>query len=200
MSNAAPDPRVVSRARASRIAESAVTRARLRVVPRARQRAPRVPFVALVTLVLVAGVVGLLLFNTSMQQASFTVSTLEDRATALTAEEQTLAVELEEMRNPQRIAERAQKLGMVLPTTWCSLTLADAKPSCPATAGAPGAQVRLHPLPVSKPSIYHAPPVTDPETKTPGDTLMASPVEGSGQGRNGGDQDRRTRSGDRAPR
>ena len=53
------------------VAEAAVERARLTVVPRARTRAARVPFVSLVTLLLLGGVVGLLLFNTSMQQSSW---------------------------------------------------------------------------------------------------------------------------------
>ena len=64
-----------------RIAEAAVERARLTVVP-ARRGAPaaRVPFVMLVSLLLVGGVAGLLLFNTSMQQASFTATAMEDQA------------------------------------------------------------------------------------------------------------------------
>ena len=62
---------VALRRRVPSIAGKAVTRARLTVVPRRRTQAPRIPFVTLVTVVLVGGVVGLLLFNTSMQQASF---------------------------------------------------------------------------------------------------------------------------------
>ena len=55
-----------ARTRVPRFAEAAVERARLTVVPRRATRAPKVPFVALVSLLLVGGVVGLLLFNTSM--------------------------------------------------------------------------------------------------------------------------------------
>ena len=59
-----------SRARAP--VEAAVDRARLTVVPhRRRVRAPRMPFVTLVSVVLLGGIVGLLCFNTQMQQASF---------------------------------------------------------------------------------------------------------------------------------
>ena len=58
-----------SRVRVQRIAEAAVERARLTVVPRVRRsRSPRVPFVTLVSLLLLGGVVGLLMFNTTMQQ------------------------------------------------------------------------------------------------------------------------------------
>jgi hypothetical protein len=71
-----------------RLAEAAVERARLTVVPRRTQKAPRVPFVSLVSLLLVTGVVGLLLFNTSMQQSSFVATSMEEQATVLAAKEE----------------------------------------------------------------------------------------------------------------
>ncbi len=101
------------RSRVPRIAEAAVERARLRVVPRRRVRAARVPFVSLVSVVLLLGVVGLLLFNTSMQQASFAATALEGQAGTLSAREQTLRMELDVLRNPQRVAEQARRMGMV---------------------------------------------------------------------------------------
>jgi hypothetical protein len=64
-------PALQTRTRHTRIAQQADDNARLTVVPRVRTRAPRVPFVTLVSLVLVGGIVGLLLFNPSRQQASF---------------------------------------------------------------------------------------------------------------------------------
>ena len=107
-------PAVPLRSRVPRIAGIAVERARLTVVPRRRpQPAGRVPFVALVSLVLLGGVVGLLLFNTSMQQASFAATALEGQARTLAAREQTLQMELEALRNPQQVALTAQRLGMV---------------------------------------------------------------------------------------
>ncbi|WP_210443453.1 hypothetical protein [Nocardioides sp. SYSU D00065] len=116
-------PALQPRARVTRIAQEAVDRARLTVVPRVRTRAPRVPFVTLVSLVLVGGIVGLLLFNTSMQQASFAASSLEAQADALAAREQTLRMELDELRNPQRVAEEAQRMGMVIPAAPVFLDL-----------------------------------------------------------------------------
>lgn len=96
-----------------RFTDAAVTRARLVAVPRVRRRAARVPFVILVTVVLLGGIVGLLLFNTSMQQAAFTGADLEERVEVLTAREQTLVREIEQMRDPQRLAEAATAQGMV---------------------------------------------------------------------------------------
>ena len=120
-------PVLQPRTRISRLAQGAVDKARLSVVPRVRTRTPRVPFVTLVTLVLVAGIVGLLLFNTSMQQASFAASSLEDQADTLAAREQTLRMELDELRNPQRVAMEAQQMGMVIPPAPVFLDLATGK-------------------------------------------------------------------------
>ncbi|MFM6849522.1 MAG: hypothetical protein ACKOVB_10505, partial [Terrabacter sp.] len=125
MSSPVPQPRT----RVTRIAQEAVDRARLTVVPRVRTHAPRVPFVTLVSLVLVGGIVGLLLFNTSMQQASFTASALEGEADTLAAREQTLRMELDELRNPQRVAQQAQEMGMVIPAAPVFLDLRSGKTS-----------------------------------------------------------------------
>ncbi|MGN0065035.1 MAG: hypothetical protein ACI379_12405 [Nocardioides sp.] len=125
------------RTRAPRIAQQAVERARLSVVPRVRTRAPKVPFIVLVSLVLVGGVVGLLMFNTSMSQASFASAKLEKQADALAAREQTLQRELEALRNPQRVATQAQQMGMVVPQSPTFLDLQDGTvtgPAAPAVA------------------------------------------------------------------
>lgn len=122
-------PALQPRTRVTRIAQEAVDRARLTVVPRVRTRAPRVPFVTLVSLVLVGGIVGLLLFNTSMQQASFAASSLETQADTLAAREQTLRMELDELRDPQRVATQAQQMGMVIPSAPVFLDLESGRTS-----------------------------------------------------------------------
>ena len=108
-----------ARTRVPRFAEAAVERARLTVVPprRAigRTQAARTPFAVLVIAMLVAGVVGLLMFNTNMQQASFKATALQEQVNTLTAKEQSLNMELDALRNPQRLAVAAKKLGMVPP-------------------------------------------------------------------------------------
>jgi len=105
----------------------AVEKARLRVVPRRAPQHTRVPFVALVSLVLLGGVVGLLLFNTSMQQAAFATTALEAQAGTLAARQQTLEMELDVLRDPQRVAERAQAMGMVPGGTPAYLQLPSGK-------------------------------------------------------------------------
>ncbi len=140
-------------------AEAAVERARLTVVPRRRTRAARMPFVMLVSLVLLGGVIGLLLFNTSMQQASFAATALEEQASTLTAREQTLQMELEVLRDPQRVAEHAQKLGMVPATNPVFLRLSDGKVLGERVAAAPVNKVRVRPLPPPKPAVLTPAPI-----------------------------------------
>lgn len=155
MSIATPQPRI----RVPRIAQDAVDRARLTVVPRVRSRAPRVPFVTLVSVVLVGGIVGLLLFNTSLQQASFAAASLEQQATALAAREQTLRMELDELRNPQRVASEAQAMGMVIPAAPVFLHLGDGGVSGVRTPATPADALRLQPRSPIKPAVL-APPAT----------------------------------------
>ena len=97
----------------------------LRLAPAPQRRAPRVPFVALVGSVLLAGILGLRLFNTSMQQGSFAASSLETRAAALEAKQQTLQMQIEELRDPQRVARQARALGMVSAGAPVFLDLSD---------------------------------------------------------------------------
>ena len=149
-----------ARNRVPRIAEAAVERARLTVVPRtARRRAPRVPFVTLVSLLLVGGVAGLLFFNTSMQQASFTATDLEQQVAVLDAHEQSLKMQLESLRDPQRVALAAKVMGMVPPSSPAFLRLSDGavlgKPAPATTADS----IRVTPLPTRKPSNLRPRPV-----------------------------------------
>jgi hypothetical protein len=178
-------PAVQFRTRVPRIAGAAVERARLTVVPRARSRAPRVPFVTLVSLVLVGGVVGLLLFNTSMQQASFAATSLEEQAATLAAREQTLQMELDDLRNPQRVASEAQQMGMVIPAAPTFITL-DGEVRGERLPAAPDNRLDLAPSPVPKPGVL-----------TPRTRVVEVPAErggaraGSGSGSGSGDGSRR---------
>lgn len=146
------------RSRMPRIAEVAVERARLSVVPRGRVRAARMPFVALVTMMLLGGVVGLLLFNTSMQQASFAATALEEQATTLAARQQTLEMDLDRLRNPQRIAASAQDLGMVQAGSPAFLRLGSKQVAGVPTAGTAATPFRIWQLPPSKPAAINPAP------------------------------------------
>lgn len=159
MSSSAPQLRSHLPRRAPHLAHAAVRRARLSLVPRpvVRSRAAKVPFVMLLSVILLAGVVGLLLFNTSMQQASFRASALQAQANDLSARQEALEMSLQELRNPQRVATRAQAMGMVIPTAPPGMLDLDTgrvlgEPT-PATAG--------HRLPLADPPPIR-PAVLDP--------------------------------------
>ena len=174
------------RTRTSRIAEVAVERARLTVVPRGRARASRMPFVALVSMVLLGGVVGLLLFNTSMQQASFAATALETQATTLSARQQALEMDLDRLRNPQRIADRAQRLGMVQAGTPAFLQLGSATIAGEPSPGDGSVPFRINPLPPKKPALLNPSPtiVEVPATQTSGDTGRQNRGNGTARGEN----------------
>ena len=134
-----------------RFAEAAVERARLTVVPRRAQKAPRVPFVSLVSLLLVGGVVGLLLFNTNMQQSSFVASSMEEQAAVLAGKEESLRMQLHRLRDPQHVAARAKKLGMVPASSPAFIRLSDGKVLGRPSVAEPADALRIAPPPPAKP-------------------------------------------------
>lgn len=143
--------RTRTRTRRTRPAWSTVEPAPLTVVPRRAQKAPRVPFVALISLLLAGGVVGLLLFNTELQQGSFTTSALEERAAVLAGREESLQMQLDRLRDPQHIAVQAKKLGMVPASNPAFLRLSDGKVLGHPTVATSADSVRISPLPAAKP-------------------------------------------------
>jgi cell division protein FtsB len=178
-----------SRVRVQRIAEAAVERARLTVVPRVRTRSPRVPFVTLVSLLLVGGVVGLLMFNTTMQQNAFAATALEQQATDLTSREQTLTMELEKLRDPQVVAEKARALGMVDagPPVFLNADGSVTGVTAPATVEN---RVNILPPAVRKPAALDPKPIIvfekrEKREKTGRDTERTSPREERRRDRNG---------------
>jgi hypothetical protein len=130
------------------------------------------PFVTLVSLVLLGGVVGLLCFNTQMQQASFAATSLEAQSGNLAAREQTLHDELQALRNPQNLAAQAQAAGMVVPQSSCTVQLA-AKTTD--SGCAPATAANTPPLLARPPK---KPPVLDPDPII----VTVPPVAGSGTG------------------
>jgi cell division protein FtsB len=191
MSSASP-----LRSRVPRLAGAAVEKARLSVVPRARAvRAPRVPFVLFVSAILLTGVVGLLMFNTSMQQASFAMDTYQDRSVRLAAQQEALKAELEGLRDPQTLAAKAQRQGMVRPECTAFITVgtgavsgkacvAEKQPGSPLGQDAPTVPKILDPDPIVE---TVAPPPADPAagTEQAGDAGQANKNKKKNQDRQG---------------
>jgi hypothetical protein len=164
-----------ARTRVPRFAEAAVERARLTVVPQrslGRTQAARTPFAVLVLGMLAAGVVGLLMFNTHMQQASFTATALQAQVTELTAKEQSLNMELDALRDPQRLATAAKDLGMVPPSQPAFVRLADGRVLGNPTPATTGDAVRINPLPPAKPAALVPRPII---IKVPAAPLLPVP-------------------------
>jgi outer membrane biosynthesis protein TonB len=155
MSTLINSARAGARARVPRFAEAAVERARLTVVPPRRSlgrtQAARTPFAVLVIMMLAAGVVGLLMFNTNMQQASFKATALQDQVNVLTAKEQSLAMQLDQLRDPQQLAASAKHLGMVAPAQPAFVRLSDGRVLGTPTPASPAEAVRINPLPSQLP-------------------------------------------------
>ncbi|MGN6253104.1 MAG: hypothetical protein ACTHNS_14975 [Marmoricola sp.] len=182
----------VTRTRFPRLHDAAAVRSRLSLVPPVRSRARRTPFVVLVAAVLVAGIVGLLLFNTQMQQGSFETSTLTQRAADLSARQQTLDMQLQELRDPQQLALKAAALGMVVPSDPAFLRLSDGKVLGTPTATTPEDRMRVRAYPAVTPAdLAPAPrivrvtpePTPQPAAETSTRTGHASPKAGPSRGR-----------------
>jgi hypothetical protein len=130
-------------------------------------------------------VVGLLMFNTSMQQAAFTATTMEQQAATLNAREQTLRMELDALRDPQRVALKAQRMGMVIPATPAFLRLTDGE-----VLGTPAAATRENSLRLL-PQAPQKPAVLDPAPNVV--TVIGEPADlgaGDGQRHHGRDKNK----------
>ncbi|MGA8248932.1 MAG: hypothetical protein WB797_18645, partial [Nocardioides sp.] len=150
-----------------RLAGAALERARLTVVPkRRRRRSSPVPFLLVVSMVAVGGVVGLLLFNTSMQQASFAATSLQQQSDALLARQQSLQTQLDRLRDPQVIALKAQRMGMVLPGSPAVLELKTGR-----ILGSPAPATRLDTLRLLAP-----PPVKPAELDPAAHVVVVPPA------------------------
>ncbi|MGW0229088.1 hypothetical protein ACWDWO_12300 [Actinopolymorpha singaporensis] len=100
-------------------------RPRLRVVPKPEPQQSRAPFVILVVAILSAGLLGLLLLNTTVQQGSFTIHDLSRRTTLLEDRQAALEQQVAAMRAPEHLAGQAERLGMVPNTNPVFLRLSD---------------------------------------------------------------------------
>jgi hypothetical protein len=156
-----------------------------------------VPFLLVVSMLAVGGIVGLLLFNTSMQQASFAATSLQHQADTLEAQQQTLEMQLDHLRDPQVIALRAQRMGMVLPAAPAVLDLATGKILGDPTPATRLDRLRLFGAPPVKPlaldppahvTVVHVPQKgghPGSADKSSGNTAHGSPHPGRHAGRQG---------------
>jgi cell division protein FtsB len=118
--DAAPDDALLHEGLDQRSTEYASARVRTRGRPHLRmvsplrpERASRGLFALLVAGVLIAGMVAILLINTTLAQGAFSISELQAQRAALAEQEQALAAQVAEAAAPQVLEQRARELGMV---------------------------------------------------------------------------------------
>jgi cell division protein FtsB len=89
-------------------------RARVQVAAPSRARARRAPFVVLIVTLLGGGLIALLLLNMVLAQDAFTVTQLQAQVSQLQDQQEALAQQVDRLGSPERLAQRAHALGMVV--------------------------------------------------------------------------------------
>ena len=97
----------------------------LRVVPGRAGHPGSAMFAALCMLLLIGGLMGLLMLNTSMAEGSFTLHRLQATSGELTDTEEALTAAIDAQKAPANLAARAAKLGMVPADSAAFLRLSD---------------------------------------------------------------------------
>ncbi|GAA3251508.1 hypothetical protein ACFO1B_44810 [Dactylosporangium siamense] len=100
-------------------------RPRLRVAPPAPVSAPRAPFVALVLVLVLLGVIGILVLNTRIAENAFKLDALRTKQSTLDRDEERLRSDLASKESPVTLASRAKQLGLVPSRTPAFLLLPD---------------------------------------------------------------------------
>ncbi|MFC0100182.1 hypothetical protein ACFFKH_22000 [Micromonospora marina] len=86
---------------------------RLRVAPPAPIRVPRAPFVALILVLVVGGVLGILAVNTKINENAFRLERLQQQQAKLDVDEQELRKEIANQKAPGNLTANAKRLGLV---------------------------------------------------------------------------------------
>ncbi|WP_290864205.1 hypothetical protein [Hamadaea sp.] len=110
------DDRRLDRARAEARTEAGRTapeRAKLRLAPPMPVSGPRVPFVVMIVVLVMAGVVGILALNQKINENAFKLDKLRAEQAKLDRQEQDLNQQIAEKEAPGNLAAQARKLGLV---------------------------------------------------------------------------------------
>lgn len=100
---------------------------RLHVAPPAPVAVPRAPFVLLVLVLVVGGVLGILLLNTKINENAFRLDDLHRQQAALQLKEQQLGGELAAKETAGNLEAEARRLGLVPAGTPAYLRLPDGR-------------------------------------------------------------------------
>ena len=83
------------------------------MAPPAPVSAPRAPFVALVLVLVLTGVIGILVLNTRIAENAFRLDALRPKQSTLDRDEERLRSDLASKESPVTLASRAKQLGLV---------------------------------------------------------------------------------------
>ncbi|BCJ63370.1 hypothetical protein Prubr_03910 [Polymorphospora rubra] len=98
---------------------------RLRVAPPRPVAVPRAPFVAMILVLVVGGVLGILVINTKINENAFRLDGLQTEQAALDVREQKLEREIAQHEAPGNLTARARQLGLVESTQPAFIRLPD---------------------------------------------------------------------------
>jgi hypothetical protein len=101
------------RARATATGTRSAESPRLRVAPLPPSPGPRVPFAALVLVLVVGGMLGILVVNSKVNENAFRLNDLRKEQAALDVQEQQLEQRIAAAEVPGNLAAAARKLGLV---------------------------------------------------------------------------------------
>ena len=168
--NTALAPRPTSPAPAG----AARRRPALSVVPPVDTPPPRTPFVLLIVVLVGAGLVGLLLLNTAINENAFRLHDLDQRQEALNLREQQLERDIQRLEAPGTLQAAARRLGLV-------------PAGNPAYIHLPSGQIVGVPTPAKAPaptpSKTPAPTAGQRNTPSPGTPTTGATTPGAGQQR-----------------
>src|SRR5215217_7649051 len=88
-------------------------RPKLRLAPPPPVAGPRVPFVVMIVVLVIAGVVGILALNQKINENAFELDKLQAEQASLDRQEQNLDEQIAERESPGNLAAAARKLGLV---------------------------------------------------------------------------------------
>lgn len=99
----------------------------LRLAPPLSMAGPRVPFMAMIVVLVIAGVVGILALNQKINENAFKLDGLRAEQAKLDRQEQNLDEEIAQKESPGNLAAAARKLGLIPAGAPAFIRLPDGK-------------------------------------------------------------------------
>jgi len=112
---------------AERAGKTGTAAPRLRVAPPPPVSVPRAPFVGLILVLVVGGVLGILAINTKINENAFKLERLQQEQARLDVDQQQLKKEIADQEAPGNLTANARKLGLVESDDPAYMRLPDGK-------------------------------------------------------------------------